>query len=34
MTALLLRKNRNYRLLFTGSAFSNLGDGISALAFP
>ena len=34
MTALLLRKNRNYRMLFTGSAFSNLGDGISALAFP
>ncbi|MCR9138041.1 MAG: MFS transporter [Alphaproteobacteria bacterium] len=34
MTALLLRKNRNYRFLFTGSAFSNLADGISALAFP
>jgi len=34
MTALLLRKNRNYRMLFTGSAFSNLADGISALAFP
>lgn len=34
MTALLLRKNVNYRFLFTGSAFSNLADGISALAFP
>jgi MFS family permease len=34
MTALLLRRNRNYRLLFTGSAFSNLGDGVAALAFP
>ncbi len=34
MTTLLLRRNRNYRFLFTGSAFSNLADGISALAFP
>ncbi len=31
---MLLRANRNYRLLFTASAVSNLGDGISALAFP
>ncbi|WP_419906769.1 MFS transporter [Hoeflea sp.] len=34
MHDLLLRQNRNYRLLFTGSALSNLGDGIAALAFP
>lgn len=34
MTTLLLRRNRNYRLLFTGSALANLGDGISSLAFP
>ncbi|WP_136658331.1 MFS transporter [Nitratireductor sp. XY-223] len=34
MHNLLLRQNRNYRLLFTGSALSNLGDGIAALAFP
>lgn len=34
MGTLLLRRNRNYRLLFTGSAFSNLGDGIGVLAFP
>ena len=25
---------RNYRLLFSASAISNLGDGVSALAFP
>ncbi len=31
---MLLAANRNYRLLFTASAVSNLGDGISALAFP
>jgi len=31
---MLLTANRNYRLLFTASAVSNLGDGISALAFP
>lgn len=30
----LLVRNRNYRLLFSASAVSNLGDGISALAFP
>ena len=32
MTA--LASNRNYRLLFGASAVSNLGDGVSALAFP
>lgn len=31
---MLLTANRNYRLLFTATAVSNLGDGISALAFP
>lgn len=31
---MLLTANRNYRLLFTATAISNLGDGISALAFP
>jgi len=30
----LLRKNRNFRLVFSATAISNLGDGISALAFP
>lgn len=30
----LLIANRPYRLLFSASAISNLGDGISALAFP
>ncbi|MEM6618800.1 MAG: MFS transporter [Pseudomonadota bacterium] len=30
----LLSSNRNYRLLFSASAVSNLGDGVSALAFP
>ena len=30
----LLTRNKNYRLLFSASAISNLGDGISALAFP
>ncbi|SMX46331.1 MFS transporter [Actibacterium lipolyticum] len=30
----LLARNRNFRLLFSASAVSNLGDGISALAFP
>ena len=34
MTNSLLFRNRNYRLLFSASAISNLGDGISALAFP
>jgi MFS family permease len=31
---MLLARNRNFRLLFSASAISNLGDGISALAFP
>lgn len=31
---MLLARNRNYRLLFSASAITNLGDGISALAFP
>ncbi len=31
---MLLTRNRNYRLLFSATAVSNLGDGISALAFP
>ena len=26
--------NKNYRLLFSASAVSNLGDGVSALALP
>ncbi|MDF1873520.1 MFS transporter [Vannielia sp.] len=30
----LLARNRNFRLLFSASAVSNLGDGVSALAFP
>lgn len=30
----LLLTNKPYRLLFSASAVSNLGDGISALAFP
>jgi hypothetical protein len=30
----LLARNRDFRLLFSASAISNLGDGISALAFP
>ncbi|MCF2870189.1 MFS transporter [Octadecabacter sp. G9-8] len=30
----LLATNRSYRFLFSASAISNLGDGISALAFP
>jgi len=30
----LLRSNRNYRLLFSASSISNLGDGIAAMAFP
>ena len=30
----LLARNRNYRLLFSASGVSNLGDGIAALAFP
>ena len=31
---MLLTRNRNFRLLFSASAITNLGDGISALAFP
>jgi MFS family permease len=31
---ILLARNRSYRLLFSATAISNLGDGISALAFP
>ena len=34
MPATLLRRNRNFRLVFSASAVSNLGDGVSALAFP
>ena len=30
----LLVKNRSFRLLFSATAVSNLGDGVSALAFP
>ncbi|MEM7722299.1 MAG: MFS transporter [Pseudomonadota bacterium] len=30
----LLARNRSFRLLFSASAISNLGDGVSALAFP
>lgn len=30
----LLRRNRNFRLLLSASAVSNLGDGVSAVAFP
>ena len=30
----ILLKNRNYRLHFSAAAISNLGDGVSALAFP
>ncbi|MGI9388671.1 MAG: MFS transporter [Boseongicola sp.] len=32
MTALI--RNRSYRLLFSATAISNLGDGVSALALP
>lgn len=31
---MLLAQNRSFRLLFSATAVSNLGDGISALAFP
>lgn len=34
MTASLLGRNRNFRLVFSASVVSNLGDGVSALAFP
>ena len=30
----LIARNRNYRLLFSAAAVSNLGDGIAMLAFP
>lgn len=30
----LLLRNRSYRLLFSASALTNLGDGLAALAFP
>ena len=30
----LLRQNRSFRMLFSATAVSNLGDGVSALAFP
>lgn len=30
----LLAQNRSFRLLFSATAISNLGDGVSALAFP
>lgn len=31
---MLIRRNRNYRLLFSAAAVSSLGDGISLLALP
>jgi len=34
MAALLLIRNRNYRLLFGAGALTNLGDGLVALALP
>ncbi len=34
MNSVLLRRNRNFRLLFSGAAAANLGDGIAALALP
>lgn len=34
MAAPLLRRNRNFRLHFSASVISNLGDGVSILAFP
>jgi MFS family permease len=30
----LLRSNRNYRLILSGSAMTNLGDGVAAVAMP
>ncbi|MFN3670710.1 MAG: hypothetical protein ACK4VM_02240 [Bosea sp. (in: a-proteobacteria)] len=30
----LLKSNRNYRLLLSGSVVANLGDGIAAVAMP
>lgn len=34
MQTILLRRNRNYRLLISSTALSNLGDGVSVLALP
>lgn len=34
MSSLLLIRNRNYRLLFTAGALTNLGDGLIMLAVP
>lgn len=34
MTYSLLRSNRNYRLLLSGGAVTNLGDGVAAVAMP
>ncbi|MCH2250352.1 MAG: MFS transporter [Cognatishimia sp.] len=34
MSSPLLVRNRNYRLLFTAGALTNLGDGLVALALP
>ena len=34
MTSALLIRNRNYRLLFSAGAMTNLGDGLIVLALP
>ena len=34
MSNWLIARNRNYRLLFSGSLSSNLADGISVVALP
>ncbi|MYM57005.1 MFS transporter [Thalassovita mangrovi] len=34
MSHILLKSNRNYRLIFSASAVSNLGDGVSSVAMP
>lgn len=34
MPHILLKSNRNYRLIFSASAVSNLGDGVSSVALP
>jgi MFS family permease len=34
MTAPSLWKNRNFQLVFSASSFTNLGDGVLAVAFP
>ncbi|MGR3469311.1 MAG: MFS transporter, partial [Shimia sp.] len=31
---MLLARNRNFRLLFSASAVTNFGDGVSVVAFP